>query len=685
MLIKSIELHNIRSHKNSKIIFPSSSTLLSGDIGSGKSSVLLALEFGLFGFKKGELEGKNLLRHGSSKGFVKIEIELDKPLIIYREIFKKGNSFQQGECFLKFDGKIERLGVEEINTKITKLLNFVDPKKKNLIFRYTVYTPQEEMKRILLESSDERLEIIRKLFNLDKYKRIEENLEIYLRDLRANIKVSEEEIRDLDAMLESIKEMEKEIEKLKREMGIFKNNLENLEAKRKEKEREISKLEKEISEDEEKIFRLNKIKAQIEEKEKVKRDLGEELKEVKVEKSFLEVKKEKEELLEKSSKIDGEIENIYNAIEKLRKEKEKMIKEFHFNNKKIEELEREIEESLNLDVCPRCKQKVSEEHKNKVIEKLKEQIDSFKKNNASYQEKIREAEIEIEKKEEEIKNLNRLAREIEGKIKEKDIELEKIKNYERKKERIKFIEEEIEKLKKEIFKLHIDEKEYLRKKEVLRNLKDEFKKIDEDFIAAKEEYIKRKESLNTISSLYEERKKEVERKKEIKEKIKRLKLFSEWLNNDFYNVIKDLEKIVMFKINKEFEYLLRKWFNMLVEDINVRLSEDFTPIIEQNGHETDYLNLSGGEKTALALAYRLALNQLINSLTNVKTKGLIILDEPTDGFSQNQLEKMRDIFKELNAKQLIIVSHDPKIESFVDNIIKFEKRDGISKVIQDSA
>ncbi len=136
----------------------------------------------------------------------------------------------------------------------------------------------------------------------------------------------------------------------------------------------------------------------------------------------------------------------------------------------------------------------------------------------------------------------------------------------------------------------------------------------------------------------------------------------------------------MFKINKEFEHLLRKWFNILVEDISIRLSEDFTPIIEQNGYETDYLNLSGGEKTALALAYRLALNQLINSLTNVKTKGLIILDEPTDGFSQKQLEKMRDIFKEINAKQLIIVSHDPNIESFVDNIINFEKKDGISKV-----
>jgi len=41
---------------------------------------------------------------------------------------------------------------------------------------------------------------------------------------------------------------------------------------------------------------------------------------------------------------------------------------------------------------------------------------------------------------------------------------------------------------------------------------------------------------------------------------------------------------------------------------------------------------------------------------------------------------MRDVLNELNAKQLIIVSHEDKIESFVENIIKFEKEGGITKV-----
>ena len=82
----------------------------------------------------------------------------------------------------------------------------------------------------------------------------------------------------------------------------------------------------------------------------------------------------------------------------------------------------------------------------------------------------------------------------------------------------------------------------------------------------------------------------------------------------------------------------------------------------------------------MALAYRLALNQIINSLlSKIKTRGLVILDEPTDGFSDQQLNKMRDILQELNTKQLILVSHEQKIESFVDNVIRIKKEGRISK------
>ena len=49
MILESIELKNIRSYDDQKIEFPKGITLFEGDIGSGKSSILMAVEFALFG------------------------------------------------------------------------------------------------------------------------------------------------------------------------------------------------------------------------------------------------------------------------------------------------------------------------------------------------------------------------------------------------------------------------------------------------------------------------------------------------------------------------------------------------------------------------------------------------------------------------------------------------------------
>ena len=74
MILKSIKLENIRSYLNQSIDFPTSSVLLSGDIGSGKSTILLSIEFALFGVKRKELSGSALLRHGKKTGSVELKL-----------------------------------------------------------------------------------------------------------------------------------------------------------------------------------------------------------------------------------------------------------------------------------------------------------------------------------------------------------------------------------------------------------------------------------------------------------------------------------------------------------------------------------------------------------------------------------------------------------------------------------
>ena len=56
------------------------------------------------------------------------------------------------------------------------------------------------------------------------------------------------------------------------------------------------------------------------------------------------------------------------------------------------------------------------------------------------------------------------------------------------------------------------------------------------------------------------------------------------------------------------------------------------------------------------------------------------MDEPTEGFSTNQLDRVRDVLDQLGIKQIIIVSHESKIESFVDTVIRVNKQEGVSEV-----
>ncbi|RLI96909.1 MAG: SMC family ATPase, partial [Candidatus Aenigmatarchaeota archaeon] len=184
MLLKRVKLKNIRSYIDEEIEFPTGSVLLAGDIGTGKSTVLLALDFALFGIRRGELTGTDLLRHGKSSGFVEVEFEIGKKnVIVRRTLRRKNNGVSQDSGYIIIDGVKEELSPTELKSRILELFGYPPElltKSKSVIFRYTVYTPQEQMKHILFSNPEERLNTLRKIFDIDKYKTIQNNARIVL-------------------------------------------------------------------------------------------------------------------------------------------------------------------------------------------------------------------------------------------------------------------------------------------------------------------------------------------------------------------------------------------------------------------------------------------------------------------------------------------------------------------------
>ena len=213
MILKKISLNNIRSYKNQEVEFPPGSTLLSGDIGSGKTSVLLGIEFGLFGLQPGQ-RGNSILRNGAKEGGVILEFELDNKLIKIERKLKRGKTINQDYCSIEIDGEKQEISVTELKNMVLELLSYPNEfsKKQNLLYKFTVYTPQEEMKQIILQDPETRINTLRHVFGIDKYKRILENTLIITSKLREEKRIKEALTVGIEQEKLQIIEREEELE-----------------------------------------------------------------------------------------------------------------------------------------------------------------------------------------------------------------------------------------------------------------------------------------------------------------------------------------------------------------------------------------------------------------------------------------------------------------------------------------
>lgn len=170
-------------------------------------------------------------------------------------------------------------------------------------------------------------------------------------------------------------------------------------------------------------------------------------------------------------------------------------------------------------------------------------------------------------------------------------------------------------------------------------------------------------------------------------KAGRMQVYQEqrrWLRDHFLPAVESIERSRLAQINETFNCFFQQWFTDLIaaEEISVRVDDAFTPLVEQDGFEVDADGLSGGERTSLALAYRLALNTIVRKEVGADQESLLILDEPTDGFSAAQLYRLRDILLDAGCDQLIMVSHEKELEGFVDTLYQVTKEDGLSSVVR---
>ena len=673
MILKKLSLENIRSYENLQVEFPTGSTLLSGDIGSGKTSILLAIQFGLFGLQPGQ-KGTSLLRNGEDTAKVILEFESEgKNVILERSIKKsKSGGISQEKNIITVDDKVEEISTSEMKSKVISLLNYPKEfaKKSNLLYKFTVYTPQEEMKAIIQERPEIRLDTIRHIFGIDRYKRIKENTQFLIQQIKSSVKIKEILIKEINPLKEKLILLTEKKISLAKEVN-------NLAVEEHQKQEIVKQTELELIKLRQSLEEKNKLDSSILQKETELQ--GKETIKTRLQKEIFTMQSEVNNPIEFSAE---RLQNVIDYLTNHKSQLEELQSKFIEVNSRISVLDSKKGNSLSLkekiismENCPTCFQKVSQEHKEKISKRTQFDLEDVD----------RELEQKYFEKQQLIKDIEKTKELIKGYESDKqNLERDKIK-FEHQKSietRIKseaFVldrtKAEIETLMKEIEGLRTASIKYSESQMVFESVQQRASVLNSELRSLQISLAEKRKEQELQTVHLEELNNTINEKEKTKANLHYLRSLQDWLQEKFLAMIGITEKNVLAKLRSEFSNIFSQWFNMLVpESLSAHLDEDFTPLIENQDYEIDYDFLSGGEKTAVALAYRLALNQTLNTIiSNIKTKGLLILDEPTDGFSSQQLNKMRDIFPQLNAEQLILVSHEQRIEDFVDNVVKVEK------------
>jgi exonuclease SbcC len=669
-------MKNMRSYNEGEEIhleIPEGVVLFEGDIGSGKSTILYALEFALFGLS--DMKGAHLLSEGRKEGRVSLTFESDgTEYTVERRLKARGAEIVQGECHITSNGERERLSPSDLKERIISILGFNEPthpRAESLVYRYAVFTPQEQMKEILTQNAEERLHVIRRVLGAQSYQIAAENSEIVakrIQEIGYGLKKASEDLHEKKSEMEerskAIAELESEIPRL-REAEVASSRL-------------VRALESDL-------------RATLAEREALARSAAMiPLLEQEMEGKRNQIRDDEERLHAWESRLRDEIEPKIKAfqsmkpagsVQDLEKDSDRAKERLGRLKESKKNLEAELVKTRDLierGVCPLCGQRipgdftVRGEHAEKERENLEEKISDEEVLLGSLAQRLEEArrfdgakkDCDLAEKERarastEIASLRRSLHESSSRLAKLASDL--VRSESRAGELSKASEKVVD----------LESR--------LEGARRQEKDASQDLTRAATELKDTTRELDLLAQ-------EVERKEAAVREAQRLASYQGWLSSYFRPTVEMIEKRTLAQAAARFNEHFQRFFNSLVDDADmvVRVREDFSPIFEREGFEQDFEALSGGERTSMALSYRFALNSVVKESISSRPE-LVILDEPTDGFSKEQIYKMRGLLEELGSRQVVLVSHERELESMADHIFRVEKRNGASVVSVDQS
>ena len=690
-MITAIELGDFLAHSNTKLQFENGVTVFVGDNGAGKSSIIDAITFALFG-QHTRKSNKGLIKRGSNQGFSKIGFSINgKQYEAVRKIDSKGAlaaTFSEivGEDRIEIAAGERKQFGESMTQQVEQVIGLDFEKLK-----IASIVQQGELNAIINAKPKEFKELLNAIIGIDKLDVASESMKVVNKEFREQIK---EKIGFDDTHIEILL---RDLEKYENEINESIPEKNKLESNQKEIEKTVDELRKEIEIETPKVDKINQLESRKKElveyaKEAIRgiqQQISENERKIHDCESCFEHAGQKNDLESKIIKVEQAVEDTLKKIQELTSQTAS-LKEKQLLASKLQ---------LKDNKCPVCDSNVDklnplfqEEHLKEEIIRIREEIVSKEKEREMYNQKrkvfseklqhSRDAEAtlrahsinnkeellliqkDVQSKKESIQKIPSLG----GNL----IEISQIDSH------AKMIFENITKL--ELETKGFDEQEFENLKKSVNQKQIQLSQINQQIGAISEKISKGEQQIKTIQSAVSEL-------KIVKEYIGNL---NEIQTNVFSRdgpVATSLRSWALNTISaKASEYLTL--LNTKIQRIILsEKSRDISITCYSKSEVLELESLSGGEKVSVALALRLGMASLL-AASNLN---LMILDEPTTHLDAERKKSLVGVLSQLSnisnsdtRMQFLIITHDAEIfeDSTVEQIYKFESSEQGSKVTE---
>jgi len=689
-LITSIELGDFLAHSDTKLEFENGVTVFVGDNGAGKSSMIDAITFALFG-QHTRKSNKSLIKRGSNQGFAKVGFSINgRQYEAVRKIDSKGGLAAKFSEIIGDDrielaaGERKQFG-ESMTHEIEKTIGLDFEKLK-----IASIVQQGELNSIINAKPKEFKELLNAIIGIDKLDVASESMKSVNKEFREKIR---EKIGYDDT---DIEKLSLDLEIYQKEIKESKPEKDQLQLKQEKLHNEVDDLRKKVESEAPKIDKINQLELRKKElleyaKEaihEIQHEINENESKIRDCKGCFEHADLKEDLESKIQKVEQAIEDTLKKIQELTnqtaslKEKQLLASKLQLKDNKCPVCDSHVEKLNPLFQEGHLKQEMIS-LKEKIISKEKER-DTYNQKRKEFSEKLqnaRDAEAtlraysinnkdELMKIQEDVEvkrqNIQKIPLSSNGNL----LEIAQIDSH------AKMIFENISKLEMETS--GFNEQEFTSLKKLVNEKQMNLSQIDQQIGAISEKISKGEKQINIIQSAISEL-------KVVKEYVTSLDEIQMNIFSRDGPVATSLRSWALNTISaKASEYL--SLLNTKIQ--RILLSEktrDVSITCYSKNEVLELESLSGGEKVSVALALRLGMASLLGA----SNLNIMILDEPTTHLDAERKKSLVGVLSQLSnisnsetPMQFLIITHDAEIfeDSTVERIYRFESSEQGSKV-----